>query len=277
MNCQNLNQNIRLEEILHSLGHLPIKQSEKEAWFLNPFGTETQASFKLCKNRNVWYLFSEGIGGKTIDFIIRYFNCSVSEALNWAEERNFNFSFQKQPQISKTPTTKVNEIKPLSNIYLKKYLKSRGLSQISFPYLKEVKFTINQKKLYAIGFENESQGFELRNSFYKGCTSKDISIIRKSQTSVCVFEGFIDALSYVELNPNFEESLLILNSVSMLKKGISELEKFTEIRLFLDNDSAGLKTKNEIIFSFPKAEDCSEFYSKFNDLNDFLVDKQNVK
>lgn len=277
MNCQNLNQNIKLEEVLSSLGHLPIKSNEKEAWFLNPFGTETQASFKLCRSRNVWYLFSEGIGGKTIDFIIKYFNCSVAEALNWSEERNFNFSFQKQPQISKMPKIKVNEIKPLSNIYLKKYLKSRGLSQISFPYLKEVKFTINQKKLYAIGFENESQGFELRNSFYKGCTSKDISIIRKSEKLVCVFEGFIDALSYMELKPNFEESLLILNSVSMLKKRIFELEKFSEIKLFLDNDSAGLKTKNEIISAYPKAEDCSEFYSKFKDLNDFLIEKQNVK
>ncbi len=277
MNCQNVNENIRLEEVLLSLGHLPIKSNEKEAWFLNPFGTETQASFKLCRCRNVWYLFSEGIGGKTIDFIIRYFNCTVSEALNWIEERNFNFSFQKQQQISKTSTIKVNDIKPLSNIYLKKYLKSRGLSQISFPFLKEIKFTINQKKLYAVGFENQSQGYELRNSFYKGCTSKDISIIKKSEKSVCVFEGFIDALSYVEMHPNFEESLIILNSVSMLKKAISELEKFENIKLFLDNDCAGLKTKNEIKSVFSNAKDRSELYSHFKDLNDFLIDKQNVK
>ena len=62
MNCKQFNT-IKLEEILVSLGHHPTKQNEKEAWFLNPFSKENQASFKLDKRNNVWYLHSEGIGG----------------------------------------------------------------------------------------------------------------------------------------------------------------------------------------------------------------------
>ena len=94
MNCQQLN-NIELEEVLASLGHLPTRKTEKEAWYLNPFSTEIQASFKLNKRNNVWYLHSEGIGGNNIDFMKKYLNASIKEVLTWAEQQNFS-SFQHQ-------------------------------------------------------------------------------------------------------------------------------------------------------------------------------------
>ena len=92
MNCKQFNS-VKLEEILVSLGHHPTKQNEKEAWFLNPFYTETQASFKINKNLNYWYLHSEGIGGNNVDFMKKYLNASVKEVLEWAEKQNFS-SFQ---------------------------------------------------------------------------------------------------------------------------------------------------------------------------------------
>ena len=47
-----------------------------------------------------------------------------------------------------------------------------------YPLVKEVHFAIGEKKLYAIGFENLSGGWELRNSFYKGSLlKKDISVV----------------------------------------------------------------------------------------------------
>ena len=83
MNCKQFNS-IKLEEILFSLGNLPTRQNEKDAWCLNPFGTETEASFKINLVKNKWYLFSEGIGGNNIDFVKKYFNFSLSEILDWA-------------------------------------------------------------------------------------------------------------------------------------------------------------------------------------------------
>ncbi len=80
MNCKQFNS-IKLEEVLLSLGHLPTKQSEKEAWFLNPFATENRASFKLDKKQNIWYLHSEGIGGNNVDFMQKYLNASVKKVL----------------------------------------------------------------------------------------------------------------------------------------------------------------------------------------------------
>ena len=94
MNCSQFNK-ISLEEVLQSLGHFPAKQSEKEAWYLNPFTSENHASFKLNKRLNIWYLFSEGIGGNNIDFMKKYLNTSISKVLTWAEDNNFS-SFQNQ-------------------------------------------------------------------------------------------------------------------------------------------------------------------------------------
>src|SRR5690606_16109028 len=197
MNCKQFNS-IKLEEVLASLGQLPTKQNEKEAWYLNPFRTETHASFKVDKKLNLWYLHSEGIGGNNTDFMMKFQNTAVKEVLEWAEIQNFS-SFQPQNDIhlqKSTPNYQITEIKELQNENLKNYLYQRGLSQNIYPFIKEVHFTIRDKKLYAIGFENLSGGWELRNSFYKGSLlKKDISVInlnnnQEKNKNVVVFEGF---------------------------------------------------------------------------------------
>lgn len=287
MNCKQFNI-IKLEEVLQILGHLPTKQNEKEAWFLNPFSTENQASFKLDKRNNVWYLHSEGIGGNNIDFIMKYLNAPVKEVLEWAEKQNFS-SFQPQNSIQKQNSLKQNyqitEIKELQNENLKDYLQQRGLSTKVYPLVKEIHFTIGENKLYSIGFENLSGGWELRNSFYKGSLlRKDISIFNfnnenenQSQNEtgkrIVVFEGFMDALSFVEMKPFFIGDVLVMNSISLLNKTKNHLQNYPEIHLFLDNDKAGENCKNSILNSFPEAKDYSEIYSPHKDLNDYLLSR----
>ncbi len=283
MNCKQFNS-VKLEEILVSLGHHPTKQNEKEAWFLNPFYTETQASFKINKNLNYWYLHSEGIGGNNVDFMKKYLNASVKEVLEWAEKQNFS-SFQQQNvihSINSKPNYQITEIKKLQNEHLKSYLHQRGLSKVVYPLVKEIHFTIGEKKLYAIGFENFSGGWELRNSFYKGSLQKkDISLINlNNQTenkNVAVFEGFTDALSFVEMKPFFNGDLLVMNSISLLNRTKEYLKNYSEINLFLDNDKAGETCKNSILKSFPEAKNHSEIYALHKDLNDYLQFKNNTE
>ena len=289
MNCKQFNS-IKLEEVLVSLGHHPTKQNEKEAWYRNPFATENQASFKLDKRNNIWYLHSEGIGGNNIDFMKKYLKSSVKEVLEWTEKQNFS-SFQPQNVIQKQNSLNQNyqitEIKELQNENLKKYLHQRGLSQIIYPLIKEVHFTISEKKLYAIGFENLSGGWELRNSFYKGSLlKKDISILNLNNENhnqnrsqyetgkrIVVFEGFIDALSFVEMKPFYNGDILVMNSISFLNKTKNHLQNYPEINLFLDNDKAGENCKTSILKSFPEAKDHSGIYFPHKDLNEYLVAK----
>ena len=289
MNCKQFNS-VKLEEVLVSLGHHPTKQNEKEAWYLNPFATENQASFKLDKRNNVWYLHSEGIGGNNTDFMQKYLKASVKEVLEWAEKQNF-FSFQLQNIIQKQNSLKQNyqitEIKELQNENLKDYLHQRGLSQVVYPLIKEVQFKIGDKNFYAVGFENLSGGWELRNPFYKGSLlKKDISAIKLNNEShnqnetekrIVVFEGFIDALSFVEMKPFFNGNLLVMNSISLLNRTKEYLQNYSEIHLFLDNDKPGEICKNEILKSFPEAKDHSEIYALHKDLNDYFVFRNNTK
>lgn len=284
MNCKQFNS-ISLQEVLLSLGHLPTKQNEKEAWYLNPFASESQASFKLDKRINAWYLHSEGIGGNNTDFMKKYLNTSVNGVLDWAQEQNFS-SFHQQEHIKKSkPNYRIDEILHIQNPNLKQYLQGRGLSPKIYDYIKEVRFTVGEKKLYAIGFENLSGGFELRNSFYKGSLlKKDISIINlncglqdissvevKNIKSAAVFEGFMDALSFVEMQRSFAGDILVMNSIALLNKSIECLKNYSAINLFLDNDNAGIKCKSQIIKSFPEAKDHSGIYSNHKDLNEFLI------
>ena len=284
MNCKQFNT-IPLEEVLQILGHLPTKQTEKEAWFLNPFANENHASFKINKNMNYWYLHSEGIGGNNVDFMKKYLNASVKEVLEWAEKQNFS-SFQSQKDYhskSSSLNYHITEIKELQNENLKIYLQQRGLSPTVYSLVKEVHFAIGEKKLYAIGFENLSGGWELRNQFYKGSLlKKDISVVNlnnnlEKNKNVVVFEGFIDALSFVEMKPFYKGDLLVMNSISLLNKTKEYLKNYSEIHLFLDNDKAGENCKNEILKSVPEAKNHSEIYALHKDLNEYFVFRNNTK
>jgi len=290
MNCKQLNS-IGLEEVLAFLGHLPAKQNEKEAWYLSPFGSESHASFKVDKPKNLWYHFSEGVGGTTTDFIQKYFNISVKGALEWASNQNFS-SFQQQTKPLKShPNYHIDKIMDIAHPNLLSYLHERGLSEKVYPFIKELWFTIENKQLYAVGFKNNSEGWELRNTFYKGALlNKDITVLPfpKEPESVsnnetqkntvnqklAVFEGFTDALSFIEMQKSFHGDLLVLNSTAMLKEALALLDSFSVVSLFLDNDPAGRECTQEILKTYPHAKDFSHLYSGHKDLNEYLVAKK---
>ncbi len=273
MNAKKFNQ-VKIEEILSVLGHFPAKISGDDVWFFNPFALETNSSFKVSRSKNLWFLFSEGVGGNCVDFVQKYLNCSISEVLSWADQQNFS-SFHQHNLISESRNYEITEVSKIQNWNLKKYLLQRGLSSKVYPYAREIKFTINQKKMYAIGFENCSHGWELRNSFYKGSLlKKDISLIENFGKEVLVFEGFMDALSYIEITENIESDLLILNSVAMVDRAIEKLKSYEKIVLFLDNDVSGEKTKQQIETKVENVENGSILYRDYKDLNEFVKQRK---
>lgn len=276
MNCKQFNI-IPLEEVLLSLGHIPTKQSEKEAWFLNPFAKENHASFKINKNLNYWYLHSEGIGGKNIDFMKRYLNASISEVLVWAENQNFSSFHQQNISGSKLENLSKNyeiiEIKNVQHPALLEYLKERKVENQT-QFLNEIHYRMNDKNYFGIGFKNDSDGYEIRNKYSKICLGKkDISTIKNDSNSVRIFEGFFDFLSFKKLENELKKEpsdYLILNSVSMIHNIRNSLGKYEKVELFLDNDEAGNRAVEIISNEIQNAKDCRVLYSDFNDLNEYL-------
>ena len=67
MDCEKA-RNIDLVSTLAKSGHFPVRETEKEAWFLSPFRTETQASFKVSLKKNYWIDFGTFEGGQYYRF-----------------------------------------------------------------------------------------------------------------------------------------------------------------------------------------------------------------
>lgn len=292
MNCQQIN-NIPFRELLEKLGCNPVKENNKEFWYLSPFREERTPSFKINISNNTFYDFGEGIGGTIVDFWCRHKNCNVKAAIKEIPQL-FSFPEQKhktqftltgkEPKKSKESLIKVLDVKPITHSKLIGYLNDRCLSERIYPYIEEVTFELKGNRNLAIGFQNDKGGYELRNKLFKGCTSKAITtLIKENPKVLCVFEGWSDYLSYLERTiaceyevvqdwyKRINESFLILNSLSMKEQAVPCLKQFEQVNLYLDNDDAGRSLTTELTSLFSNTKDCSETYSQFKDYNEYHV------
>ena len=272
-------RDISIVEILQNLGYEHISTNGKESWYLSPFRSENSASFKLNLKLNRWYDHGEQIGGNVVDLIVKLKKCTVSEALKYLQSCD-TFSFQKQTALAYERKKEGNcnnvlIVKRIEHSALKQYLVSRGISNsYALMQIEEVHYEINQKKYFAIGFKNKSDGWELRSKYAKICLGKkDITLIDNGCLVIKIFEGFFDYLSFLQISDekNINESdYLILNSAALVVKNISILEKYKVIELYLDNDSTGDKYTKLITERLPAAKDERFKYSECKDLNEYL-------
>ncbi len=87
MNIQEI-KTIKLQDFLASLGHTPVKQQGNKLWYLSPFRTERQASFKVNTELNQWYDFGIGKGGNIIALAEELYKSSDVSYLIRLIERN---------------------------------------------------------------------------------------------------------------------------------------------------------------------------------------------
>jgi DNA primase len=278
---------IDVVDYLEKLGHLPKRIRNNDYWYLSPLRDETQPSFKVNRKLNAWYDHGIGKGGNIIDFGMLYHNGSVTEVIRTLQ--NYLYFHQQtltvQQPLANTqklnealePNIKVIAAKPLTHPSLCRYVDDRKIPlAIATKYCCEVAFELNAKRYFAIGFENKSGGFELRNEHFKGSTSpKDVTLIEQNNSNnIAVFEGFFSFLSYQTLHQNNPAQLtnfLVLNSLSFFEKSREIMEQHQQIHLYLDRDVAGLKHTLEALKWNKKYLDQSQLYQHHKDLNDYLV------
>jgi hypothetical protein len=282
LNCYEAKQ-FSIADYLEKEGYLPVrKDNNGNLWYLSPFRTEKEPSFRINVKMNAWYDYATKEGGTIIDLGIKYHGCSVEEFLKILSNKKQHIRITKDIPDNYKPESslKVSSINPLANNALLNYLKSRGISSdISKKYCKEVYYEIDSKKYFAIGFPNRSGGFELRNEFYKGCISpKDFTIISSNNnTVVCLFEGFISFLSFfmLKIDVPIKTDYIIMNSAALYQKVVSELIRYEFIYVFGDNDSTGRTATTGIQreLGMTKTLDMArKIYPNHNDLNDYLMD-----
>lgn len=282
---------IRIADYLQSLGYTPVKQQGNSLWYNSPFRQETEASFKVNTDRNLWYDYGLGRGGNILALAQElYRSDNVSYLLDRIAEqashtRPVSFYFRQQPS---KPSFQQLEVRELSHPALLRYLQERGINTaLAKPECKELHFTHNGKPYFAIGFPNVAGGYEVRNRFFKGCIApKDISHIRQQEEpreKCLVFEGLMDYLSFLTLRmkncpnmPNLDgQDYVILNSVANVSKAADVLHGYGRIHCLLDNDEAGRKAYRELERELGgRIRDFSENYHGYKDLNDYLCGKR---
>ena len=146
------------------------------------------------------------------------------------------------------------------------------------PFLKCISYEIRGRRYQAIGFANLSGGYELRDDkTFKGTIApKDITPIFTDRAEpVCIFEGFMDFLSFLSMKEEVTNHYLVMNSVSNVARTIRYLNDrhLTHIRAFLDNDEAGRRAVQDFIKAGFHVEDMNIHYKDFKDLNDFHVSR----
>lgn len=205
MNIQEVKQ-IRIADYLQSLGYTPVKQQGNSLWYKSPFRQETEASFKVNTDRNLWYDYGLGKGGNILALAQElYRSDNVPYLLEQIKRQTPHIRpvdyFFRERQADK-PSFQQLEVREVSHPALLRYLHDRDID-IALARLecKELHFIHNGNPYFAIGFPNVAGGYEVRNRFFKGCIApKDITHIRQQgeQRSVCyLFEGFMDYLSFL--------------------------------------------------------------------------------
>ena len=280
INCETA-RNFSVEKALEKLGHFPKKTTEKEAWFLSPFRSETQASFKVSKTKNRWYDHGEGIGGNVIDLVCKILKCSIKDTLMFLSDSIPINIIEQQHQCDTTTINiitnaniEIIKVQEIMHPALVQYLKLRGIAlYIANTYCKEVWYKNKDHQFFAIGLKNNKGGWELRNKIFKNSSSpKSYTYIQNNNKQLTILEGMFDLLSLATLDGNLLKTsdVLVLNSISFRNDIDIYISKYTLVYLYLDNDIPGQKAAQYLINKYKHVIDKSLGYKNYKDLNDLL-------
>ena len=277
-------------EYLERKGIKPVRKTPTYVMYRSPLREETHPSFKVDTEKNLWIDYAEGRGGSIIDLCMRMEGCTLSEAIRCLGQNasdNGTSSFlndfvpnNSQPVMAVNGARRLIEISDTLPPHLQDYLtKERCVNlEKATPFLKCISYEVRGRRYQAIGFANLSGGYELRDDkTFKGTIApKDITPIFTDRTEpVCIFEGFMDFLSFLSMKEEITNHCLVMNSVSNVARTIRYLNDrhLTHIRAFLDNDEAGRRAVQDFIKAGFHVENMNIHYKDFKDLNGFHVSR----
>ena len=123
---------IDIVDFLKAIGCFPTRETACAAWFRAPYREDMTPSFKVNKNRNIWYDFGLARSGDIIDLgILIYHTNDISRVLKLIENatpgvpvkaRTFLPSSEERNEILRNI-----QIGALTSVALKSYLASRGM------------------------------------------------------------------------------------------------------------------------------------------------------
>lgn len=292
---------IPIWELLSHLGIEPVSKRGGGAQLMyhSPLRPDRNASFSVSTRKNLWMDFGTSQGGNVIDLAIALKGyCTFSEAVTWLEEQarwfhkdilyeDFSrYDDAHMSRLSGHSDISGMRVENLTNPRLLDYLESRGIpASIGRIYCKEAHYTVRDREYYGVAFLNILGGMEIRSRSFKGChgvkAPSVVSVEKTKRTSCCcVFEGFMDFLSYKVLEERGDREIvqpfpfdcIILNSTSIIQRAIPFIGVYTIAYCYLDNDFAGTQALDTLDLLMPgRIFEMSTRFSSYNDLNDYLM------
>lgn len=293
---------IQLYTLLDKLGFHPVKKKGNEYLYFSPWRKEKTPSFRLNIHKNVCFDFGENEGGDTIRFVQKLLEsegkpCSASDSLKWLKDSFDNIEpLTVKPDVSKIEIKQeavLRDVRPITRKGLIKYLDQRGIPlEAAKLYLRELQvyYPETGSTVIALGLKNENRGYELRNPGFKGTLPpKGITFIRGKKDKppgIHIFEGFMDFLSIIsrELDYKLDDDVIILNSTSNVELAIPYMKNYgyNFLRLWLDNDKAGMKATKRLI-DFAETEQGIQYkalnycYKPYKDVNEWHMAKLGLR
>ncbi len=289
---------IPIGDYLHACGIDPVKRYNGYALYHAPYREDPNASLKVDFRQNLWHDYGTNQGGSIIDLVMRVQGCSAYEAMAHlakgkatalasssfhSEAHTEKIRGEQQPSNVTSNARRILFISEEMPLYLQNYLREvrRIDLAVASPYLRHIRYEVGGREYSAIGFANRAGGYELRDDkTFKGTIApKDISVVagEANNAPLCIFEGFMDFLSYLTMKGKEIAPCIVLNSVSSLSRAIAYLREYhiTNVRAFLDNDDAGRQALQSLQSVGIKVEDMSRHYSRYKDLNEYHVARCN--
>ena len=273
---------------LESKGITPVRRLAAYAMYRSPLRDERHPSFKVDTEKNLWIDYAEGCGGSIIDLCMRLERCTFPEAIRCLGQMIFGCRTSDYPRTESHHHSpeRTNEGRKLIGIsddlppHLQDYLTKERRIDLgrARSFLRCVRYEVRGRTYEVIGFPNASGGYELRGAeLFKGTLApKDITpIFPDGRQPVCLFEGFMDFLSFLSMKEKVGSHCLVMNSVANVGRCIRYLRErhITVLRAFLDNDDAGRRTLGTFIEAGFLVEDMAVHYQGCKDLNEFHVNR----
>ena len=164
----------------------------------------------------------------------------------------------------------------------------RGINEaVAKQFCKEVHYSFKDKpwKLSAIAYPNNVGGYELKGLPYKNNpigfvgakAPKGITVhLYEGCTSFVVFDGFIDMLSFYQMDGGAKHNYVVLNGTVNVGAAISYLQKHSSCTIFLclSNDEAGTKTTHKIKTALPRSVDVRNRILPHRNVNEWFLSKK---
>jgi hypothetical protein len=213
-------------------------------WFMSPARPEeTKPSFCVFVNSNRWVDYgAENRTGDILDLVQQLEGCDTKTAVEILKKQTDSIRFEPI-DIPTEPLLTVSSVyDSFISPDLIMYLKSRKIpKEIYSRFTKEAHYWFKDspdKKYRAVGFKNDSGGWELRNGIgHKYATSpKDSTTFLVGSSSCCILEGMFDFLSAVTY---FGESFLdndiyVANGLGLIYRNLDKISRYKIVNIYLD-------------------------------------------